>query len=83
MLRRAIAGEAQSQVTFSTVSVDYHNPHWRVRVPGESVDRSHHRTGEAAIVAGRALARQWQAELVVHDHGGRIVERTSYRIGSL
>jgi hypothetical protein len=70
-------------MTFSTVSVDYHNPHWRVRVSGEAVDRSQHRTSDEAAAAGRELARHWQAELVICDRGGRVVERTTYRTGSL
>jgi len=51
---------------------------WAVRGSGASRDTSHHNTQADAIATAREIARNQQAELLVHGRDGRIRERDSY-----
>ncbi len=49
-----------------------------VRGAGNSRDTSIHRTQAEAIDAARQIARNQQAELIVHGEDGRIRQKDSY-----
>jgi len=57
------------------VHVVYSDPDWKVE--HEGLAHSYHFTKDAATCAGRALAQQVGAELVVHGIDGSIHERMS------
>jgi hypothetical protein len=69
-------------VRHSPIHIEYENPGWSVRARHEEVARSHHLTQEATIEAGKALARRLDAELIVHEAGGQVIERKSSRRSS-
>jgi uncharacterized protein YdaT len=51
---------------------------WAVRGAGNSRDTSHHGTQAEAIDAAREIARNQQADVVIHGRDGRIREKDSY-----
>lgn len=51
---------------------------WAVRGAGNSRDTTRANTQAAAIAAARAIARNQQSELIIHDRHGRIRERDSH-----
>lgn len=51
---------------------------WGVRGEGNSRDTSHHGTQAEAIDAGREIARNQGAEVVIHGRDGRIRDKDSY-----
>jgi hypothetical protein len=54
------------------------NEGWVVRKEGSTRATSVHLTQRDAVDAGRKIARQDNAELVIHGRDGRIRERDSY-----
>ena len=55
-----------------------HEDGWAVRGAGSRRASSVHPTQEAAIGAGRAIARNQGSELYIHGRDGRIRERDSH-----
>lgn len=51
---------------------------WKVQRAGSDRASSVHRTQEAAISEGRALAQKGRVELLIQSGDGRIRERNSY-----
>ncbi len=51
---------------------------WVVKVAHEDMFRSHHATREAAVGAGRELARLMRTELRVYDIDGSLCSRDLY-----
>lgn len=63
-------------MTNAAVCVSYDGPHWMVEYEGRA--RSYHHTRDAAVYAGRALAAQMQAQLVINGTDGTVGQLTSY-----
>lgn len=55
-----------------------HDQGWAVRGEGNQRVTSVHGTQEAAIDAGRLIARNQQSELLIHGRDGRIRARDSH-----
>lgn len=51
---------------------------WAVRGEGNGKDTSRHSTQGAAIDAGREIAKNQKAELLIHDRQNRIRARDSF-----
>jgi len=66
-------------MTETSVHVVYNDPSWKVEHEGTT--RSHHYTKDAAEYTGRSLAKQMNAELIVHSMDGAIAHRESYTDG--
>lgn len=61
------------------VHVTYDSPVWKVKVTGEATARSSHNTKEAAVTAGRALAKSLApSELYIHNMDGTIADKETY-----
>lgn len=61
------------------VHVVYKSSIWQVEVTGEASARSTHTTKEAAVAAGRTLAKALApSELFIHNMDGTIAERETY-----
>jgi len=60
----------------TSVHVIYNDPSWRVEHEGTT--RSHHYTQDAAKYTARSLAKQINAELIVHATDGTIAARESF-----
>ncbi len=55
-----------------------HEDGWAIRAAGSQRATSVHRTQQAAIDAGREIARNQGGELLIHGRDGRIRERDSH-----
>jgi len=62
----------------TNIHVVHRNDGWVVRKEGTSRATSVHQTQRDAVDAGRKIARDQSAELVIHGRDGRIRDRDSY-----
>lgn len=60
------------------IEVYHQNWKWHVRRQGEASTLSSHEKKEAAVSAGRAVAKREGAELIVKNLDGRISEKDSH-----